>query len=537
MRIGDARRGLAVLARHPAWVLCVIGIVHRTVLFFSLRGTLMALAAQRPRITVVQLYPLEIYRDHFWSGLWLLQQTPPIPHLIARIVLMLASWPLGVAQCLCAMNGCISIVTACLLQRTIHRLSGSAAAGFVMALWFLLSTDLVVLEYVFFGQEFYENVGMCLVTACCALLPIVYGHRAGRRHAAALGVLAALAALTRSSLSFLALVPALLLLGGGRRRLLVAYLAPVLLLQGGWALKNRIVFGHFAWETSTWGGVSAAHGLGMVIGQQPLCDTVLASGPGVYPGWFIKTARDCPQPFFAIFDNDMPAAVQAQDASARARLGNHDPLLNSLAARLRSNEYRRAVVQFIVANPRIYAERFAVAYNLLWQRMGDYGARFWAPFYVEPRRRALLDVGSRGFGERQRAMITRPDFAFVAFTPTSEPIFLPTISLAPLDALSIVVLHIVFPLLAVADLWRRWRGRSPRLSMPLWAIASVVGYGLFMFTAVELSENMRFRLAIEPAILALTAACLVIVLRASVGLARRASSLREPITPPLAATP
>ena len=45
-------------------------------------------------------------------------------------------------------------------------------------------------------------------------------------------------------------------------------------------------------------------------------------------------------------------------------------------------------------------------------------------------------------------------------------------------------------------------------------LAAVVAYGSLLFNAVELGENMRFRLSVEPEILALSAATLAAALSA-----------------------
>jgi hypothetical protein len=88
-----------------------------------------------------------------------------------------------------------------------------------------------------------------------------------------------------------------------------------------------------------------------------------------------------------------------------------------------------------------------------------------------------------------------------------------TLSLAPIDAISIVVLHGLLPLLVIAELWQRARGRGAVLPPGSWMLAATALYGIVVFNAVDSGENMRFRLAVEPAIIALTAACLSVILR------------------------
>ncbi len=79
-----------------------------------------------------------------------------------------------------------------------------------------------------------------------------------------------------------------------------------------------------------------------------------------------------------------------------------------------------------------------------------------------------------------------------------------TISLAPLDALTILVLHGLFPLLALLDQWRRRRDLRRYLPPGTSFLVAASLYGLALFSLAEGGENMRFRLAVEPVLIALT---------------------------------
>ena len=502
------------LAGRPDLLLVAIGVAHRLIVFARFRDVLIAFSTQRSEWLTWQFLPLDIEFHHFWTGLWLLQQTPPLPHLILKAVLALAAWPSGVAQLLCLLQGGISIATACLIRVIVQRATGSVAAAFGLALWFLLSTDVLVLEYSNFGQGFYENLGMLSVAACCAMVPCVQdGGGTAMRRAAALGVVAAFGALSRSSLSY---YPLLLVLCGLRRwrlPVLAAYLAPVLLLQGGWALKNAALYGNWAWETSSWGGYSAAKGLRWAGQYQALCDDVAASPPGTYPDWFLRVNSFCAPPFFTLFETAMPADVQAQDAAMLARLGGSPAPKNTVATRMISGEYRHAVERYMLAHPVRFADRFGAAYRLFWQRMADYGVKGFDPLFVMPVDRGLEAVRGRGFGEVQRVMLAQQPNLFLKVAPESRAAWFGTISLEPLDAVSIVVLHLLFPAILAVWLWQRARGREAVLPRGFWVLAASTLYGLVVFNAVDAGENMRFRLTIEPAIIGLVAACLAAVAR------------------------
>ena len=288
-------RGLfSVLRQKPEWIVLVVGLVHRGILLWRMRSALAALIAQGPGFQVMQLLPVEIYQKHFWTGLWLLQQTPPVAHLVFRLVLAAGGWPFRTAELLCGLQGVISAVTAWLLCRLIRELTKSRLAAVSASSWFLLSTDLVVFEYAFFGQMFYENLGMLGVLACCW-----QGHRVlearddlacGR--ARLLGILAAVSALTRSSLNFLPLAFGAAGALTWRRQMLAAYLVPLLLLQGGWATKNWIALDRLTMASSSWSGMNAAKGVFWAKQDLLLLHDIADSPPGRYPPWFQAIGRN-----------------------------------------------------------------------------------------------------------------------------------------------------------------------------------------------------------------------------------------------------
>jgi hypothetical protein len=72
-----------------------------------------------------------------------------------------------------------------------------------------------------------------------------------------------------------------------------------------------------------------------------------------------------------------------------------------------------------------------------------------------------------------------------------------------------VAVHLLLPLLLALDFWRRRRGRGGLLPEGSGVLAWTVGYGLVLFNIADAGENMRFRLAIEPELIAVVACCWV----------------------------
>ncbi len=467
----------------------------------------------------MQLYPVEIYQKHFWAGLWLLQQTPPIAHIVFRIVLLAGGWPYRTAELLCALQGMISIATACVLCSLIRMMTGSRIPALGVSLWFLLSTDLLVSEYALFGQMFYENMGMFFVLLAGWQAGRLAGWQAGRlagwqerrvicatgvqsaKSGFMLGVTLAASALVRSSLSFLPIAFGAAGAFVWRKRVLACFVAAVLLLQGGWAIKNWIVQGRLSLETSSWTGMNLAKGIYWSKQDLLLLDDIRNSPAGRYPAWFRDATQDYIFPFQVSTKAKLPQALQAADNAMVAGLGGTKAPWNLPSVAAESGAWGVASAHFTLAHPLLLIRRFGEGYRFVWQRIADHAALFrWNLLYVKVVDRDFPGLLSRGFREADRVRQTASD----STTLSDRKIWLGTVSLAPLDALSIAVLHAVLPIMAVMDAWRRRRGKNLFLPEGTLILAAVSLYGLILFSIGEGGENMRFRLAIEPVILALT---------------------------------
>ncbi len=484
-------------------MVAIVGIIHRSILLCCLRPALVHLLSQVPYFQAMQLYPVGIYQKHFWAGLWFLQQTPPIAHIVFRIVLLAGGWPYRTAEMLCALQGIISIAASCLLCSLIRTMTGSTAAALCASLWFLLSTDLVVSEYALFGQMFYEDLGMLFVVLGCWQESRMMSGKAVPSAAAGFRLGAALAgsALTRSSLSFLPIVFGAAGAFVWRRRVLAGFAGSVLLLQGGWAIKNWIVQGRLSLETSSWSGMNLAKGIYWSKQDLLLLDDIRNSPAGRYPDWFRDATQAYIFPFQVSTQAKLPPQLLAADSAMVAQLGGIRAPWNLPSVAAESDAWRVAAAHFTLLHPLLSIRRFGEGYRFVWQRIADHAALFpWNLLYVKPVDRDFPGLLSRGFRDAQRVRQT----ASASTTQPDRKIWLGTISLAPLDALSIVVLHALLPVMAVIDLWRRRRGKNPLLPQGTMSLAVMCLYGLILFSIGEGGENMRFRLSIEPVILALT---------------------------------
>lgn len=162
---GRAPRRLAcVLA------ILVIGIAHRGITFLLHLHDLRALVDQNPDWLTWQYPTIPALRDHLGLSLLYLQQTPPIPTLILGLTVKLFGWPHGTAYALILLQGVLSIATAAALFALLSSRCNSYVSA-AIAIVFLLSTDLIVMEYSSFGQLFYENLAMLLVALAAFCSP------------------------------------------------------------------------------------------------------------------------------------------------------------------------------------------------------------------------------------------------------------------------------------------------------------------------------------------------------------------------------
>ncbi len=507
-------------ARRPEAWLVACGGLHRLLIFMILRNPLAGLVMQAPPGLTMQFLPLPVLTAHFWAGLLVLRQSPPLPMAVLKLVTLVTADPVRMAALLVLLNGALSILSCVLVFRMIGRVFGAPRVGFVLAAWLLFSTDLLLIEYGFFGQQVYELLAM-LGIAAGTLAYARLCQAPSCRRALALGAIAACCALTRSSLSYLPLV-VLVCVGlrcGGRA--LLACALPVLLLQGGWALKNEAVFGMATWETSDWGGLNAAKSVWWSGQSQALCEDILAAPAGRFTPAFVTAARLCRPPFAQAY-----AVEAARESAAGARRDPLQPVWNTDGVAAESAQWKRAVLHFTLARPDLMARRFGLLYRLVWARIADSGALFPANLIrVEPRDAGIFDLAAHGFQERQRLSPGGSDRQPAA---AGAKLHLPAISLAPLDGLTIWSVHLGLPLLL---LWHGWRrvARGARWRRPgTLFLAIEAAYCLAVFTFGEGGENMRFRVAVEPALLALTGLVVAeaVQIAGFAGLAARASGWR-----------
>lgn len=498
----------------PYAVLIVVVLVHRIALYMSLRDAFDVLLALHPDHWTWQLLPVALLRDDLATALLYLQQNPPLPQVLAGIVLKAVATPAAAAHVLLAVQGALTLIAALLLQALLARIGMWRWPALLLALLFALSGDVILLEYNSFGQTFYENLCMPLVLGAVWLfLDIVDGRRGAAPWG--LGLLVAALALTRASFGyfFLPVTLALLVARVGPKALL-AFLLPVVLLQGGWALKNQILYGYFSLPATSWTGANLAVGVFKRSGgDDTALRAVVLEHPRRYPAWFVAMTREKGIAYWqaATYGPYIPADIRVRDADiARALPGN--PEQNSLAQAVVARHLQRAVRDYAIAHPAAFAAGVAQSYRQFWQPIRDYTARFAALLFVaRPAGDIWSDGGLRAFArgdfddywvlQRTRALFL-DDSRIFSGCLHADPFALPY---APLLVYlyNVAALHALGPLLLVAAAWlRRDAGERGALAF----LYLVFLYGAVVSSIGDHGENNRFRLAIEPLIWLLGAA-------------------------------
>ncbi|MFG1426265.1 hypothetical protein [Roseixanthobacter glucoisosaccharinicivorans] len=501
-----AARAIAGLRAHPrlacAVAIVVVVVLQRLYLGLTIGDALDQSAEVNQSRLTMQILRRDGFRFEFLKTLWYLQQTPPIPQLIFGVIVNLAEWPVSVARWLYVLQTAIGSASGVVLFLLLARLGCGLLVSAGMALVFACSTDLLVIEAYSFGQLFYETLGMFLTLLASYFLCIAFDapapDRTVRKFILLAGLSTALAILTRSSLSFISVPIAFVLAWNRGLRAMLVFLLPVIVLQGGWALKTYAVYGYFSPTASSWGGISVMHGLFQTEADAKRFIDAVAKPGSPSADWFVRLMQEkgvvewVPPAVMSFVPDD----VRQKQAQIDAELRGTNRAVNSIAVQMLSVEYLKAVkANFGLLGPFLL-DKFLRSYRIYWEPILNYGRMFVGPLFLEPRLASIADLT---FDWRpQTAWVNEGTFQI----KIPEPISLPSIRLLAFDTFFFFILHFVTPLAFIADLTLRWRKRPGIFDGKLVLLLAVVTYGALFFNAVELTENMRFRIAVEPEIIA-----------------------------------
>lgn len=497
----------------------LVGLAHRTALFFHVKTDLDALIVASPGWYTYQQLPVEMLRDHFARSLLFLQQVPPVSNVVMGVVLKVASWPFAATYTLVWVHTLLSIMTALVLVHLLAQVyPRRPALWIVVGVLFLLNSDLVVLEYNSLGQTFYEAITMFFVILAVDLF-VGFRTAGGMLRAGGAGLAVGLLALTRASWGLFFLPGLVLILGLAPRhriRAALAFLLPVLSLQGGWMAKNWVVYGIVSPMASTMGGIHAGAGManaGLSDEWSRFMRERVTAENG-YERWEVDLAQGVPGAWERFLEQN-----RARDVEQERAMGFPNTWFNTVTIREFSELGQRVFVDLVIQRPGLMADKWTRGYAVFWRPIADYGRMFVALF-AGGGTTSGLDVAETvrqlraGTLPAQQVMKSGTCAALTRVAPCRDsPTSMYTLRwLEPYLLLANVIgVHVLAPLALVGAAVRRIR-HADRNDPPLARLrrdalliaVATYAYCAVLVNVVETSENMRYRLEVEPVIWLIT---------------------------------
>lgn len=468
---------------------------------------------------VMQLLPAAIWREHFAAAALYLQQAPPLPNFIfgAFAWLFAQDWQLTLALlCLQILLACCSIA---LFSSLLLRFGLPNWVCLLAPVILFFGGDIVVMEYNVMGQFFYEQGTMLLCLLACHSA-LSYQRSGSLRALLLLGLWVALLALNRSTFSYFALPVLLWVIAFTRQNRLAAiivFLVPVLLLHGGWSLKNKLVYGYSSIATSSWGGANARTGDVRRSGGEQVVQWMQQQPPLCEPQWWHMVSQYRRPIFFfpdkaAINAFAQPRSVlESNQRMATAR--GQQVFFDTETIRLYSACWQRIYMRYWLQHPLVTLEGAWRSYQIFWLPIREFVAR--NPIPIAPQEIQDSNVPAPDLWLRQ-ALRELYDNHYYAVHMDLELLPKPfaykktrlwVLPFAPLvlESAFFLVIHVAGLYFLFALVYPPLRRRWPEwmsLVFPLLCIAYVAG----LTSLVEFGENMRFRLEVVPLIWAV---CLV----------------------------
>jgi hypothetical protein len=509
-RIGDYPDG-ARLMRWSAAGLFLFCLAHRLIQLALLWPDLHVQILGSAGNMVPTMLSAQIMTKHPWWGLWYLQQTPPITYGIFAFVLAVAHTPESIALVCLVFQMILSGLTAAAMAMLLWRLNFRAVVALGAALIFLLSGDLLVIEYHTMGQMYHNLLTMLLLVLLCHVgMDLLRAPTV--RSAVLMGVIVGLLFLIRATFSFFAPVILVWLLAArGWRKpvLLAAFLAPVVLLQGSWMLKNYVVYGYVSSTSSSWGGANIYHGEVGRHGSLEFHNWIATHPPVCKSPWHELTVDMPPKSTIFYFipvewpEDKLPADVIAKDKEAAERRGGQ-AIWDTFAAERWSTCLFKEFKAYWLHRPRLLIDELWQSYEIFWQPIRQYAVIQPNPLVPD------MDVYSHGLNllkslEDSLGEITGRHLMLergISLKPLGPEDFhpVPVIALpaipSTISILNFLVIH-SFPLLLLV---RWWRGAPVPFPPVFWLMVVIYFYAGGLSSLGEYSENMRYRLEIEPII-------------------------------------
>jgi hypothetical protein len=507
----NRRAGADRAILHAVISLFLLGIGHRLAQLALLWPDLRREIVNGVRPLMGALSPA-IMTEHPWWGLWYLQQFPLIPNAILTLINGIAHSPEWIVLDCIGLEMLISSATAAAMALILWRLNFRAGVALGAALIFLLSDDLLMIEYDTFGQMFHNTLTMLLLVLLCLAAPRLHRERTPWQ-AACMGMLVGLLFLNRASFSFFAPVVLVWLIAMGcwrRPALLAVFLAPIVVLQGGWILKNYLIFGYVSPNSSSWGGANLLQGERLRHGSTEFHDWV-ASRPGLCASpWYEMTVDPPPGPLPTYLlptewpQGLIPKQVMDKDDEIARHRGGHIEQFDTLAATLWSNCAFKEIEAYWLHRPALAIWETWQSYKIYWHPIRQFVVIL--PAELKPDMELyssdfnLLKNLENSLDEiGQRHLIMWHPMRFEQLKDSDyrpAPIISLPVIPSTVSVLNFLILHSL-PLLLLV---RLWTGEKTPFPAVFWFMVMIYVYDAGVSCLGEAVENMRYRLEVEPII-------------------------------------
>lgn len=193
--------------------------------------------------------PAPMLTEQLTHSMWLLRGEPPLPQLLIGLLMKVQTWPFTVPVDSFLMS-LMSLFTAFIIYAIVRRLQFQRPLAIAAAALWLLNPSILAAEIEAFPICFYELLPAFFFTLSLWLLLRAHDLPQQRRWLYLFGLTLLLTAMSRSTLSFLFILPFLiaLLLPPGKAKWVAA--AFTVVFQLGWSLKNYAVYQEFQLETT-----------------------------------------------------------------------------------------------------------------------------------------------------------------------------------------------------------------------------------------------------------------------------------------------
>jgi hypothetical protein len=327
---------------------------------------------------VMWYMPVDLIRQNLIDSLIYLRGEPPLPQIILGLLMKLFGWPFSIPADSLLLSA-ITLLNAFFMRNILLRYQlNPTAATIVCVLWCIYPANLGV-EVSAFPISFYEALPGFIFTMSLWLYLKCFDNEPLKnqsfKYTWLFGVSCALLSMSRSTLSWIFILPimAVLIVPGDKKKIAAGFIA--ITIQLIWALKNYAVYGQFNLETAS------------DVGQN-IFSTILNTGN--YDDFYSYTINKNPgDPFVTIgipclaaynlpcLENLFPDSKKS-DTALESKLSLDENLHGeSYVFHDFSKKLKPLYADYLIHNPEVALKMIGKSYVLFW------GNIYWQVSYIK----------------------------------------------------------------------------------------------------------------------------------------------------------